>query len=540
VTAAVLSALVPGAGQWYAGRRRRALVIVALAGAATAGAFLLASRDPFWLLETFVQPRWLWAVFAGNVVVGVLRVAAALDAYRLVAGSLPRRPGPVAVAALLSGFIAVPHVVVGDYTLAAIDLTGVFVDEPPAPLAEREAELLAAGFTDDDLGPVIVTPPADPEPGGTFAPRPLPPDAFATGKELIPYDDRFPDRPELVPTEATAYDAPFEPFEDRFGADRVTVLLAGGDAGPGRWSLRTDVMIVATVDLTTDTAVLFGVSRNLSRAPLPAGFGDAFWDMQLQYAWREEKQDAEEEGRRPVPIDEETYQSCDCFPDRLNALWTYTNTWVRTFPEAPDPGMEMLRRTLSLVLGLDIDYYVLVDFAGFVDLVDAIGGVEVNLEIPMDVAFSPAREGEDPVAIDLEPGRHHLDGRQALAYVRNRDDSDDNTRMRRQRCMLRAVADAADVGTLVSAFPEIAEAISSSTTTDIPLSVVPDLIRIAAALDADRVATVGIGYPNHHDGLDYRGQPIIDVAKVRATVQEALAGAAAGGTGAIFTGDECG
>ena len=90
--------------------------------------------------------------------------------------------------------------------------------------------------------------------------------------------------------------------------------------------------------------------------------------------------------------------------------------------------MEALRQTLSLLLGLPIDYYVLVDMAGFVDLVDALGGLDVYVTETMDVGFSPAREGEDPVVVTIaEPGNYHFDGHQALAFVRNRTGSSDST-----------------------------------------------------------------------------------------------------------------
>ena len=95
------------------------------------------------------------------------------------------------------------------------------------------------------------------------------------------------------------------------------------------------------------------------------------------------------------------FQACNCYADRLNYLHVHTANWVRTFPDAPDPGMEALRQTLEVLLGLEIDGYVLVDFAGFVDLVEALGGVEVTVTESMDVAFSPAREGEDPVSVTV-------------------------------------------------------------------------------------------------------------------------------------------
>jgi LCP family protein required for cell wall assembly len=507
------------------------VVLLVLVGLATLAAVVLAGRGADRLLEVFVQPRWLWVLFGANLALVVLRLLAVLDAFVVAGGSPPRRVGPWAAGLLLAGLIAAPHVVVADYTLDAVDvLETVFVAGELAPLPERIDELLEAGVDPEDLGPPASTTTTPATPSTTSS---------ATTSVPLPTTEATSPPQTTTATEPDPSSA-FTDFADRFGLDRVTVVLAGGDAGPGRWSLRTDVMIVATVDLRARTSVLFGLSRDLAEAPLPAEIDESFLDMELDYAWRQEQYDAEQEGREAVPIDEGTFESCRCFPDRLNAIWTYTNTFVRTYPDSPDPGMEALRRTLGILLGIRVDYYVLVDFAGFVDLVDAVGGIEVFLAEPMDVAFSPAKEGEDPVAIDLPAGTHLLDGRTALAYVRDRTDSNDGARMTRQRCMLRALAGAADAGTLLSRFPDIAEAVRAAATTNIPLEALPQLIRIAASLEAGDIATQPIGYPQHSDGINWKGLPLIDVGEVQATVQQAMAGAAAGGTGDGFGADECG
>jgi len=186
--------------------------------------------------------------------------------------------------------------------------------------------------------------------------------------------------------------------------------------------------------------------------------------------------------------------------------------------------MEALRGALSLLLDINIDYYVMVDMAGFVDLVDSIGGVEIEIHTAMNVGFSPAKEGEEPVRINVEPGRHQLDGRQALAYVRNRSDSNDGNRMRRQRCMLRALTDEMTPATLITRFPQIAEAIKGATTTNIPLSSVPDLLRVATSLGAADITTLAIGAPAHSIEPDFRGLPIVDPDAVRWRVASALSG----------------
>ncbi|HUU61316.1 MAG TPA: LCP family protein, partial [Acidimicrobiia bacterium] len=191
------------------------------------------------------------------------------------------------------------------------------------------------------------------------------------------------------------------------------------------------------------------------------------------------------------------------------------------------------------LLGIPIDHYVLVDFAGFVDLVDAVGGIDVNATEEMHIAFSPAKEGEEPIEIDITPGRHHLNGRTALAYVRNRTGSSDSQRMLRQRCLLRDLGAELDAGTLLTRFTPIARAITTSTTSTIPLDLLPDLIRVVAQLDAGDIATAAIGYPAHSRGLNYMNLPIVDAAGARATVAALLAGLTEGTAGGDGT-SECG
>jgi anionic cell wall polymer biosynthesis LytR-Cps2A-Psr (LCP) family protein len=193
-----------------------------------------------------------------------------------------------------------------------------------------------------------------------------------------------------------------------------------------------------------------------------------------------------------------------------------------------------------VLLGISIDHYVLVDFAGFVDLVDALGGIDVTVTEPMDVAFSPAKEDEDPVTVSVDPGRHHFDGRTALAYVRNRTGSSDLVRMQRQRCMLRELAAATDPLTILRRFTDIARAVRESTLTTVPLDELPTLIEAAASLDASRIATLAI-VPTRFTGGEpnYMGLYPVRADRVRAAVADMLAGIAVGEVGE-YAATECG
>jgi len=533
VLAAFLSAIVTGAGQFYAHRWRRGLLLLApLVGLGVVG-LVLRDRGVSYLLELLVQPRVLWVILVINVGLIALRTFAVVDAYRLRGGA--RAPGWTrAVVALMVVAVAAPHVVAITYSLDAISVIDtVFAAEELPPVKEREAELIAAGVTEEELGPVYVM--EEPAPPSTVAARP--PLTAEEVRSLIPESDLNPFRPEIIPVEPEFYNAPFLPLDQRTDLERVTILLAGGDAGPGRSGLRTDTMMVATMDLKTGKGAIFSLARNLSQVPLPRGFRNAFREMEISFAKKayDRKPPAPipgpppEEGEPPPPPRIPPFRApapCKCFVNQLNALYPFTRNWVRTFPHEVDPGMAALRETLENLLRIKIDYYVLVDMAGFVDLVDAIGGVDVYVEKPMHIAFSAPDEGGEKALINVEVGENHLDGLEALAYVRSRYGSSDYTRMRRQRCMLRSLAAEATPATLVSSFSAIAEAVRNSSTTDVPISFLPELVSFATRLQVNDIETVAFQPTYYAPTRDFLGHPIPDVGRIRAKVKRVLANVA--------------
>ena len=527
--AALLSALLPGLGQWWSGRRRRGLLwaLPALTGLAVVLAVVISvQRDgAAGLLQILVQPRWLWLLVGANGLLAVERLASVADAWwplRRSASGSGTVWGLRATSCIVALVLVAPHVIVHVYANEALDLLdAVFADQQLPSLADREAAILAEGYLEEDLGPVITTTTAVPSTvAETTASTTRPTNLNASDLDV-------PD-PDPIWDEGNPLGTPY------------TVLLAGGDFGPGRHDLRTDVMIVASLDLLAGKASLIGVSRDLANVPLPAAWADANTMHNVQ-TWHEDQAyveivaAAEAAGEEPPPQQRDPF--CDCFFDRINYLHVLTSTWVRTFPDAPDPGMEALRQTLELLLGIPIDAYVLVDFAGFVDLVNAIGGVRVTVTETLDAGFSPAREGEDPVIIDVEPGVHMLDGHEALAYVRDRTGSSDGERMRRQRCMVRELAAAADAGTLLRSFPDISRAIRTSTTTTLPIDLLPAIIDALAQLDTDDIATLAVG-AQFSSARNYLNLPIAEPGRVRAAVAGLLTGVAEGTT--LGTADECG
>jgi LCP family protein required for cell wall assembly len=277
--------------------------------------------------------------------------------------------------------------------------------------------------------------------------------------------------------------------------------------------------MVATFDTETGKSAVFGIPRNMTHAPLPEEWSTAFVDLEKKLTpWEEKKQWTDDDGDG----EPDQFEPCHCFPDQINAIYPYTRTWVETYPHEVDPGLAALRDTLQIMLGLEIDYYAMVNMSGFVRLVDALGGVRAYVTGYVQTEVSPAREGEDWIEISLSPGWQRLNGHQALAYVRERRSTSDYTRMKRQRCLLKAVASQADPVTIATRFSRISRAMASSVRTDIPLELLPSLLRRGSSLDLSDIATIGFVPPYYTPNLDYRGKPTPDLVRIHAMVRWAL------------------
>ena len=527
IAAAALGALLPGLGHGFVGHRLRAAVMAFPVLLLFGLLFVILTMPIPDLLGWLVRPAVLRAILIANVLIVVWRVAAVADPYRLSTGkhSVWRLILVIGLAIL----VALPHVLIARYTLDAAHLLDeVFVSEgEPVELTFDPADdpVRAAPFAPDDTALFEVADPAAAPRAAT--PRSVrnliwregigDPDAVAHSMEYRQYG-----LPSLA--DLTAQDAE--------GADRITILLAGGDAGPGRGGSRTDAIMVATIDTVTGKAAVFGIPRNMTHVALPDEWAEAFVDLEQRLTpWDERKHWTDEDGDG----EPDQFTSCRCFPDQINAIYPFTRKWVETYPDEVDPGLAALRDTLELLLGIEIDYYAMVNMSGFVRVVNALGGIRVYVTGTVSTEVSPAREGEDWIDVTIRPGWRRLNGHQALAYVRERKSSSDYTRMRRQRCALKAVAASADPATIVTRFSSISKAVASSVKTDIEIEYLPTLLSEASSLDFDDVATIGFVPPYYTPQLDHRGKPTPDVGRIQAMVRWALS---AEETTSFVTGDD--
>ena len=234
-----------------------------------------------------------------------------------------------------------------------------------------------------------------------------------------------------------------EPFS---GRDRVTILLLASDAGPDRTGTRTDSMVAASIDTHTGDVTLFSLPRNLQNVPMPPGA--------LREQWP------------------------NGFPDLLNGVYQFVADQPHLLAGARDRGAAGIKSVVSYILGIPIDYYAMVNLEGFNEFIDAIGGVTINVTQRLPIGGLLADGTRVPPVGYLEPGVQHLSGTQAQWYARSRRDGTDYDRMLRQRCLIGAMVQQATPVNVLKHFQELSSATKKLAETDIPRSVLPDLISL--------------------------------------------------------------
>ena len=518
IAAALLSAVVPGAGQLYARRPWRALVFFLPTLILLVATFLFVDLGTLGMADLLVRPSFLTGLLVLDAVLLLWRIAAVVDAFLITSSEGDRGWLAIPIALVLL-VVAVPHVVAWDYGTRSITaLESTFVSASPA---NSESFVNIPLLDDYKTNRVPFTPRIqrytyrDKPRSAIFEAGLGDPDAVAAYSDIA---------------NSVVTPAPFVIPENPLDKDRLTILLVGGDAGPGREGLRTDSMNIATIDLQTGQAALFGLPRNLKMVPLPERFQNSFLDLEEKIV-EKDLTDADEDGFPDLWVDidgdlipdEPEFESCKCWPTLLNEVHQYTLDWYSTYPFSPDPGLSALKDVIANLLDLQIDYFVMVEMGGFVDVIDAIGGVDVLVKEPYHVTVSSPRDGVPKASVNVEPGMNHLDGLEALAYSRWRRGSSDYHRMRRQRCLVRAAVAQTDTLELIRAFPTLLDVMQNSVTTDIPIDSLPDLVWAAGQIDLDKIATVGFVPPTYNSGRTPQHYPIPNVDRIRAKVKQVLA-----------------
>jgi LCP family protein required for cell wall assembly len=380
--AVTILSLFPGAGRLAAGRRRVGAVLMALAvvAVAAAAAFALMGDVTGRALRTAVRPSDLLAI---AIIVGAVALFWCLTIVATALAAKPARPSG-------TQSVLAPVLVVA-LCVAVIAPSSVGVR-----YALIQRDLVTSLFADSGATP--------------------------------------------LPGAATPDVQKKDPWA---GTPRVNMLLLGSDAGADRTGVRTDSMMVASVDTKTGDTVLFSLPRSLQKAPFPTS-------DPLHKVW---------------PNGFNCGDVC-----LLNAVWTQAEQHKNLFPGDPMPGLTATRDVIGEILGLQIDYYTMINLKGFQSLVDAMGGVVVTVprRIPIGGGKVDGTNRERPITGWIEPGRRKLNGYEALWFSRSRSGSDDYDRMRRQRCMVSSLLDQTNPVQLLKKYPKLAKVAKDNMSTDVP------------------------------------------------------------------------
>ena len=252
------------------------------------------------------------------------------------------------------------------------------------------------------------------------------------------------------------------------GTDRVNILLLGGDSRGMKANdpPRSDSMIIASIDPVTKKAHLFSVLR------------DTYGEIPRHGM------------------------------DKINAALTIG-------------GPSLAMETVTGLTGLPVQYYVYTDFKGFIALIDALGGIEFEVEKRMRYKDSH----DDPMYhIDLQPGLQHMDGQTALAYVRFRHDAlSDYTRTERQRNFLSAVASKLVRTSSLVKLPALLDSVKPYIETNLGLEDMLKLASLGFEVDTSTIASVQLPPMNLLREETIRGASVLtirDEDALKAYIQE--------------------
>jgi LCP family protein required for cell wall assembly len=274
------------------------------------------------------------------------------------------------------------------------------------------------------------------------------------------------------------------------GKQRLNILLIGADEQGG--GHRTDTMIVVSIDPKTNEVVMFQLPRDTVDVPVPPGPARQLFGS--------------------------------VFGGKINAYLSAVSNRPDLYPgKGLATGYNGLKAILGGLYGIDIPYFVEVNFSGFRQVVDALGGVTINVQVPITDDRYPGSNG-DLLRLYIPAGVQHFDGAGALQYARSRHNSSDFDRAARQQRILVSLRRQVDIQQILPNLDSLAAAISHSITTDIPRELVPQLLSLAQQVDTKTIRSVIFTPPYYQtqclNCTLYKLEP--NIARIRAAVKDAF------------------
>lgn len=471
--AALLSFLFPGVGQIYAGDLRK--------GVLWALPMILFILAIIWLLigpkiaiaNLVFSPQARVAILVLNVAFFLYHVAAMVDAYSVAKAERYRGFSRTSATApvVLAGLVALTMVLHGVPQVIGLD-----VNNAANILGVGHPDVLTS-FTPRPTQAPSITPEATPTPDVTATP--------GTSGSPAP-SPSGPVGPSPTPRACPQTDyAGWLPAED----GRLNILLSGSDSrsdeGASTNSIRTDSMMLLSIEIATCKAALFSFPRNMNcdvRYPdwfhIPLENGQDYNDC-LNYLWRSAAANPTN-FLGSAGIGPECQAQFDC-----------------------ERGWRALTAAIEFYANRKIDGVIAVNLKGFVALVEALPGHGVWIDVPYKLVDLPGPCPGQPektcayydsqqniMRVDFDPGCQFLNGEEALAFARSRHQDDDYQRGRRQQIFLQQVRKQLDPLALLGNINNLLAAAEQNLFMTFSQADFANLAQIASHVDADRLYRV--------------------------------------------------
>jgi LCP family protein required for cell wall assembly len=254
---------------------------------------------------------------------------------------------------------------------------------------------------------------------------------------------------------------------------RYNIMLLGADSGRDRFGIRPDSISVISINAATGQAVNVGLPRNLQHVGFVAG----------------------------SPMLKVYPNGWNCgFECLINAIYKdVTDNHSDLYPDAvkhgSTPGIEATRDAVSYVTGLKIQSYVIVDMAAFSSLIDALGGIDINVQQRLPIGGQ--KDDLSDVKGWIEAGQQHMNGYTALWYARSRHSTNDYDRMRRQHEVEDQVLKQMDPANVLSRVQQIMSAGKQLVRTDIPSGMLFEYKNLAGKAKSFGIKSLNITPPNY-------------------------------------------
>ena len=244
--------------------------------------------------------------------------------------------------------------------------------------------------------------------------------------------------------------------------DKATVMIMGVDERADDVG-RSDTLMIATLDPDKNQAALLSVPRDTRVKIKGHGF------------------------------------------DTINAAYAYG-------------GRKLTQETIESLLNTHIDHYIKINVHGFTKIIDALGGIDIDVEKRM--YYEDPWDDDGGLYIDLQPGMQHMDGKTAITYVRYRDEEGDIGRIKRQQNFMKAVMDKLVSPTIIPKLPAIVSAVSDSVETDMSVSEILSFLgTLQDAKDNGLKSEMLPGKPVYIEGISYW---VPDISKTRQILANTL------------------